>query len=54
MNILLNESLLATKHISHAAIVRRKDGYVKTRSPNFVVGAYFLKPFFVMTQPASL
>ncbi|RKO94951.1 profilin-4-like protein, partial [Caulochytrium protostelioides] len=30
---LLNEGLLATKNIRHAAIVRRKDGAVKVMSP---------------------
>jgi hypothetical protein len=37
MNILLNEALLGSKHISHAAILRKKDGCIKARSPNFVV-----------------
>ena len=35
MNILLNEALLATKHVSHAAILKRKDGSVKAKSQLF-------------------
>ncbi|KAI9105603.1 profilin [Phlyctochytrium arcticum] len=37
MNSLLDEALLSTKHISHAAILRAKDGIVKARSPSFIL-----------------
>jgi profilin len=37
MNALLQEGLLATKHIQHAAIIRRKDGIVKAKSNSFTV-----------------
>jgi hypothetical protein len=48
MNILLNEALLASKHISHAGIVRVRDGAVKAKSIQFTVSfpsAFFLKTF---------
>ncbi|KAH6573816.1 hypothetical protein BASA50_002512 [Batrachochytrium salamandrivorans] len=38
MNSLLQEALMGTHHISHAAIVRRKDGTIKAKSPNFILG----------------
>ena len=33
MNTILNEALLSTKHIQHAAIIKSKDGQVKAKSP---------------------
>ncbi|KAJ3045690.1 Profilin-4 [Rhizophlyctis rosea] len=39
MNSLLQESLLATKHVSNAAIVRRKDGAIKAKSTAFALSA---------------
>ncbi|KAJ3391017.1 Profilin-4 [Lobulomyces angularis] len=32
MNSILSEALLSTKHIQHAAIIRKKDGAVKAKS----------------------
>ncbi|KAI8925877.1 profilin [Entophlyctis helioformis] len=29
---------MGTRHISHAAIIRQKDGVIKAKSPNFVLG----------------
>ncbi|KAI9208630.1 profilin [Polychytrium aggregatum] len=43
MNALLQEALLSTKHINHAAIVRRKDGSIKAKSPQFVMTAQDLQ-----------
>ena len=37
MNILLEESLMATKHIAHAGIIKRKDGTIKAKSTYFVL-----------------
>eukprot|EP00842_Homolaphlyctis_polyrhiza_P003363 jgi/Hompol1/4027/HPOL_006946-RA len=37
MNSLLQEALMGTRHISHAAIIRQKDGIVKAKSPNFIL-----------------
>ncbi|KAL2919900.1 Profilin-4 [Polyrhizophydium stewartii] len=37
MNSLLQEALMGTRHISHAAIVRQKDGAIKAKSPNFAL-----------------
>ena len=38
MNSLLQEALLNTEHVRYAAIIRRKDGLVKAKSPGFSVG----------------
>ncbi|KAI8837127.1 Profilin-4 [Chytriomyces hyalinus] len=35
MNQLLQEALLSTHHVQHAAIIKRKDGSVKAKSPLF-------------------
>ncbi|KAI8893759.1 profilin [Globomyces pollinis-pini] len=37
MNALLQEALLGTKHISHAAIIKKKDGSIKAKSTHFVI-----------------
>jgi hypothetical protein len=37
MNALLQEALVGTQHIQHAAIIRRKDGAIKAKSANFNV-----------------
>jgi hypothetical protein len=37
MNALLQEGLIATKHIQHAAIIKRKDGIIKAKSTSFSV-----------------
>jgi hypothetical protein len=37
MNALLQEGLIATKHIQHAAIIKRKDGIIKAKSNAFTV-----------------
>lgn len=37
MNAIINEALLSTKHIQNAAIIRKKDGAVKAKSPGFSV-----------------
>jgi hypothetical protein len=37
MNSLIQEALLATKHVHHAGIIRRKDGSIRAKSANFVV-----------------
>ncbi|TPX60584.1 hypothetical protein PhCBS80983_g01666 [Powellomyces hirtus] len=37
MNSLLEEALLSTGHVDHAAIIRIKDGIVKGKSPQFVL-----------------
>ncbi|KAJ3215032.1 Profilin-4 [Dinochytrium kinnereticum] len=39
MNALLQEALLSTRHIHHAAIIKRKDGSVKAKSPLFELNA---------------
>ncbi|KAJ3300692.1 Profilin-4 [Borealophlyctis nickersoniae] len=39
MNALLQEALMATKHVNHAAIIRRKDGAIKAKSPQFTLNA---------------
>ncbi|KAJ3341650.1 Profilin-4 [Entophlyctis luteolus] len=33
MNQLLHEALLSTQHVRHAAIIKRKDGSIKAKSP---------------------
>lgn len=35
MNTLLQEALIDTKHVGHAAIIRRKDGVIKAQSAHF-------------------
>ncbi|KAJ3261603.1 Ran-binding protein 17 [Boothiomyces macroporosus] len=37
MNALLQEALIGTKHISHAGIIRKKDGTIKAKSPLFTI-----------------
>ncbi|KAJ3326336.1 Profilin-4 [Boothiomyces sp. JEL0866] len=37
MNALLQEALIGTKHISHAAIIKKKDGSIKAKSPFFII-----------------
>ncbi|KAK5666622.1 hypothetical protein BDV3_006089 [Batrachochytrium dendrobatidis] len=37
MNSLLQEALMGTRHISHAGIIRQKDGVIKAKSPNFLL-----------------
>lgn len=37
MNTLLQEALIDTKHVGHAAIIRRKDGVLKAQSAHFVI-----------------
>lgn len=45
MNALLQESLLGTKHINHAVIIRRKDGHVKAKSPGLTVSLCLTSQF---------
>ena len=42
MNALLQEALMGTKHVSHAAIIKQKDGALIAKSYNFAV-SYFDK-----------
>ncbi|KAJ3330347.1 Profilin-4 [Blyttiomyces sp. JEL0837] len=35
MNALLQEALLSTRHVLHAAIIKKKDGTIKAKSPLF-------------------
>ncbi|KAJ3289575.1 Profilin-4 [Rhizoclosmatium sp. JEL0117] len=37
MNQLLQEALLSTHHVQHAAIIKRKDGSIKAKSPLFEI-----------------
>ncbi|RKO86897.1 profilin [Blyttiomyces helicus] len=37
MNSLLQEAIVSTKHVTHAAIIRRKDGVIKAKSPQFML-----------------
>jgi hypothetical protein len=37
MNAILQEALVGTQHVQHAAIIRRKDGAIKAKSTSFNV-----------------
>jgi hypothetical protein len=39
MNAIINEALISTKHIQYAAIIKRKDGVIKAKTPGFVLTA---------------
>ncbi|KAG5458109.1 MAG: hypothetical protein BJ554DRAFT_1736, partial [Olpidium bornovanus] len=55
MNSLLQEALMNTKHVSQAAIIRRKDGLVKAKSPNFQLGPNELaKVVNIFDNPTSV